>query len=150
MWSKTFICVLITLFIVTFFVGYNTYSKRDYVNEKLYPIEASKFIKENLDYKNIRLFNQYDYGSDLLFDDIPVFIDSRADLYLKEFNKNCLVLEDYFDAKDDYNYSYIFNKYDITHVIVKNSTMLSRVMKNQYNYEIIYSDDYFTIYDLGD
>ena len=41
---------------------------------------------QNLDVKNIKLFNEYNYGSYLLYKGIPVFIDSRADLYAPEFN----------------------------------------------------------------
>ena len=46
-----------------------------YIDETSYPVEASHWIKEKLDYKNIKLFNDYNYGSYLLFEDIPVFID---------------------------------------------------------------------------
>ena len=35
---------------------------------------------------SMRLFNEYNYGSYLLYEGIPVFIDSRADLYAPEFN----------------------------------------------------------------
>ena len=58
-----------------------------YLSTKMYPIKATEYIKENLDYKNIRIFNEYNFGSYLLFNDIKVFIDSRADLYAPEFNK---------------------------------------------------------------
>ena len=60
--------------------------KAVYVSSKSYPTQAAKWIKENLDYKDIRLYNDYNYGSYLLFEDIPVFIDSRCDLYTPEFN----------------------------------------------------------------
>ena len=44
----------------------------------------------------MRLYNEYNYGSYLLFKDIPVFIDSRASLYTKQFNKlNYDILNDY-------------------------------------------------------
>ena len=33
-----------------------------------------------------RLLNYYDYGGYLVYKNIPVFIDARCDLYLKEFN----------------------------------------------------------------
>ena len=52
-----------------------------YINENTYPVKASQWILNNLDVKNIRLFNEYNYGSYLLYKGIPVFIDSRADLY---------------------------------------------------------------------
>ena len=148
LWTKYFISILILLFSISFVVTYNNYKSKKYVDKASYPIEATKFIKENLDYKNIRLFNQYDYGSYLLFNEIPVFIDSRADLYLKEFNKDCRVFEDYFDAKT--NYKYQFNKYNITHVIVKNRTTLYNNISSKENYKVIYKDYNFTIYEIGE
>ena len=57
-----------------------------FVNPSTYPVDAAKYIKENLDVNSIKLFNEYNYGSYLLFEGIPVFIDSRADLYAPEFN----------------------------------------------------------------
>ncbi len=148
LWNKFFISVLFVLFIGIFAITYVNYSKNSYINKRLYPVDASKYIKENLDYKNIRLFNQYDYGSYLLYEGIPVFIDSRADLYLKEFNKDCSVFEDYFDAK--YNYELYFSKYNIDYVILKNNTPLFFTISSYKKFEKEYSDYDFTIYKLGD
>ena len=148
LWNKYFISILILLFGVSFFVTFKVYSERKYVDIASYPTKAVDFIKENLDVENIRLFNQYDYGSYLLFNDIPVFIDSRADLYLKEFNKDCTVFEDYFNAK--YNYKLYFKEYNITHVILKNTTPLFSTISNNENYKVLYKDYAFTIYEIGD
>ena len=131
LWNKYFISILILLFSISFVFTYSNYKKKSFIDKKSYPVAASSFIIDNLDYKNIKLFNQYDYGSYLLFKDIPVFIDSRADLYLKEFNKDCSVFEDYFDAK--YNYSIYFNKYNITHLILRNNTSLYTTISNYEN-----------------
>ena len=35
----------------------------------------------------MKIYNEYNYGSYLLFRGIPVFIDSRCDLYTKEYTK---------------------------------------------------------------
>ena len=58
----------------------------DYIDSELYPVEAVDFIKENIDIDKMRIFNEYNFGSYLLLNDIPVFIDSRADLYTKQFS----------------------------------------------------------------
>ena len=70
-------------------------------------------IKEKLDKKNIKLFNEYNYGSYLLYRGIPVFIDSRADLYTKQFSGF-----DY-DIFDDY--FYITNKKGLLSEVQMNS-----------------------------
>ena len=48
-----------------------------FVKESSYPVDAATYITENLDLKSIRLFNEYNYGSYLIFRGIPVFIDSE-------------------------------------------------------------------------
>lgn len=150
LWNKYFICALLILFSITFAVAFKTYGKKDYVNEKLYPVQACDYILENLDVENIKIFNQYDFGSYMLYREIPVFIDSRADLYLKEFNKDCYVFEDYFDAKNNSTYRYVFNKYGITHLLLRNNTQLYYTITDYENYNVLYKDDYFTLFELGD
>lgn len=123
----------------------------DFVNEELYPIEATKYIKENLNIKEIKLFNEYNFGSYLLHHDIPVFIDSRADLYTSEYSgwEN--------DIFDDFhympsNYQEKFEFYGITHVLIYKElnnevnpfyTMLSK----DNNYKTLYEDEYFILYE---
>ena len=136
------------IFIIVLFLFTFACKKKEYVKVSSYPVDAVKYIKENIDYKNVRIFNQYDYGSYLLFEEIPVFIDSRADLYLEEFNKDCTVFKDYFDAK--LNYKYQFNIYDIDYVLLRNDTPLYTTIVNYENYNKVYKDDYFTLYKLGD
>ena len=99
----------------------------------------------------MRIFNEYNFGSYLLFHDIPVFIDSRADLYAPEFSKK---EEDIF--MDFINTSSIgtfyedtFEKYNITHVITyKNSKMNMIINKTKdAKYKQVYSDKYFVVYE---
>ena len=126
-----------------------------YVNPSSYPVDAAEYIKENLDLSSIRLYNEYNYGSYLLFQDIPVFIDSRADLYTPEFNKT----EDYPEGRDIFTdyiktsnisryYETTFDKYDITHIILYKNAKLSMLLsKDTEGYTRIYADDNFVIYE---
>lgn len=51
-------------------------------NYKISPVEEVRFLKENPIYQN-HLFNTYMLGGYLILNDIPVFIDARADSYMK-------------------------------------------------------------------
>lgn len=134
-------------------------NKKDdkYVNVSSYPVEAAQFIKNNLDIEHIRLFNEYNYGSYLIFEGIPVFIDSRADLYAPEFNEHVNengqvekrnIFSDFINISSistDYNYK--FRYYKITHVILGKSTKLNMLISKDDKYKSIYSDSYFVIYE---
>lgn len=119
-----------------------------FVNEELYPVDAAKYIKENLDVNNIRLFNEYNYGSYLLMNDIPVFIDSRADLYAPEFNPGCTVFDDFISTSSvDIYPEETFEKYNITHIILENNGAINTIVSGSHDYNVLYTDDYFTIYE---
>ena len=144
--SKISICIvsiiLISLFVFTI---YNNKDKEYFSNEN-YPIKASDYIINNLDYKNIRLFNEYNYGSYLLFRDIPVFIDSRADLYTKQFSGLS------YDIFDDYmkhgiNYNEIIDFYNITHIILNKENSLYTVFLYSDGYMKLYEDESFILFE---
>ena len=87
----------------------------------------------------------------MLFRGIPVFIDSRADLYAPEFNG---LGEDIFSDFINTSaistfYEDIFEKYNITHVITYKNSKMNMIIKktNDKNYNQIYEDDYFTVYE---
>lgn len=137
---------------------YSKIKKTRYVNESTYPVKASEWILENLDVNNIKLYNEYNYGSYLLFKGIPVFIDSRADLYAPEFNTTSGNVKDGNDIFMDFinsssistYYGDIFEKYDITHVMVYKNSKIAMLIRNadSEKYNEIYSDDIFVIYEI--
>ncbi len=139
----------ITLIFLTL-TGISLLSIKNNQNKKFippenYPINAVEFIKENLDYQNIHLLNEYNYGSYLLFKDIPVFIDSRADLYTIEFNQYQDILTEYMTN----SYYNIINDYAITHVIAqKDKNLYKYINNNSNNFELLYEDEYFCIYEV--
>ncbi len=142
--SNLFSISLLIFFIVFFVAAISYKSKVEFVDVVDYPVSASDYIIENLDYKNIKIYNEYNYGSYLLYRGIPVFIDSRADLYLQEFNPGCIVYKDFLIMFDDY--ANLFNKYGITHAVLRNTSNITKLLELDDNYDRIYRDDYFSIY----
>ena len=123
-----------------------------YVDESTYPVQASDFILENIDLETARFYNEYNYGSYMIFKGIPVFIDSRADLYAPEFSgKEEDIFSDFIDTSSIGTfYGDTFKKYDITHVITyKNSKMNMIITKTEaLKYKELYQDDYFVVYEI--
>ncbi len=127
------------------------------VNESTYPVDACDYILENVDIENMRIFNEYNYGSYILYRGIPVFIDSRADLYTPEFNgtKNEKgeyegrdIFSDYINVSNiSTYYENKFEKYDITHVLIRKNSKLNMFLSRDDNYNTLYSDDNFVFYE---
>lgn len=124
-----------------------------FVNEAAYPVAASDYILSHLDVENMRLFNEYNYGSYLLYRGIPVFIDSRADLYAPEFNKTEEqegrdIFSDYINVSNiSTYYEDKMQQYDITHVITGAKTKLNMFLSRDSNYTQLYSDENFVVYE---
>ena len=147
--------IVISILLITYsFFQLKNKLDDEFVNKYTFPVEEAEWIKENLDLSQIKLYNEYNYGSYLIFSDIPVFIDSRADLYLPEFNKHVYVFSDFlgFNNWNSYNMEGIIAKYGFTHFIVKNNVALKKYLDiNSDKYKQIYPTDdtknsNFTIY----
>ncbi len=146
---------VIIITIATLALGY--YFAKDkfddkYVDESTYPVQASDFILENINLEIARFYNEYNYGSYLLYRGIPVFIDSRADLYAPEFSgKEEDIFSDFIDTSSIGKfYGDIFKKYDMTHVITyKNSKVNMIITKTEpEKYKQLYQDEHFVIYEI--
>ena len=121
-----------------------------FINESSFPTKAVEFIKENIDLSTARIYNEYNYGSYLLFNDIPVFIDSRADLYAPEFNGNRDIFSDFIDTNNiGKYYEDTMEKYNITHVMLTKSSKINMFISRDSKYTEIYSDNHFVIYERG-
>ncbi len=119
----------------------------EYVDVATYPVEAATWILENLDVANMKIYNEYNYGSYLLFRGIPVFIDSRCDLYSPEFNGGRDIFSDALNiAGIAMEYHNAFENYGVTHVISYSNSKLVMLLKEDKTYEKLYEDDYFAIF----
>ena len=120
--------------------------REKYVNEKKYPVEAVNFIKENLDYINLRIYNSFNYGSYLELSGIPAFVDSRSEIFTEEFN-NVTILKDWLEtSRGNVNYNDTFAKYEIDYAIVEDKEIINTYISADENYEKVFDDETFSIY----
>lgn len=150
--TKVFAIIVISVIML----GLSYYEGKDklddtYIDETAYPVQACDYILENIDLKTARFYNEYNYGSYMIFRGIPVFIDSRADLYAPEFNNT---IDDIFmDFINTSNigtfYEDTFEKYNVTHVITYKNSKTNMIITDTKDpkYKELYSDKYFVIYE---
>jgi hypothetical protein len=149
--------ILILAFILVFFHFAKPKIHADYINEREYPVQAAEWMISNLDIDNIKIYNDYNFGSYLVLKGIPVFIDSRCDLYTPEFNGNEKegitgrnIFADALDiAAIAVNHNDKFKEYGVTHVISYSNSKLCLTMDFEPDkYRNIYKDDYFKVYEV--
>ena len=150
------ICTIAFIILLSFAI-YKPKMKANYISTKSYPVAAADWMLDNLNVSEIKLYNEYNYGSYLLFKGIPVFIDSRADLYAPEFNgqkneegeiESRNIFSDYIGISSiGTYYETKFEEYGITHAIVVKNAKLNMFLSRNDKYKEIYSDDNFVIYE---
>ena len=140
------ICIMLLL-------SYHFYEPKiddDYIDKSAYPVQACDYILENIDLETARFYNEYNYGSYMIYRGIPVFIDSRADLYAPEFNPDVYVFTDFINTSSigEY-YEETFEKYNITHVLCYKNAKVNMLITKSHdsNYELLYEDDFFVVYE---
>ena len=120
---------------------------KEFVNETKYPVAACEYILDNLDVESMRIYNEFNYGSFLEYKGIPVFIDSRSEMYTEQYN-DTTVFQDYIDIEDGRkNYMEVFDKYNITHVLIPSDDIVAKYIFNDSNYKLIYEDSNFVLYE---
>ena len=120
-----FSCLLLILFITSF-----SYSR--VLSTKSLSDDAIAVLKEE---NPKRLFNYYDYGAYLIYQDIPVFIDGRADLYSK------YIYKDYQDiSRLSYQFPELIDKYQFDYFIVPKKSGIASFLSIDAQYQLIYKD----------
>ncbi len=145
--SKLLYFIVIIEIIIVSIIRFICYYNLDYIDQEKYPVDGVKYLNNNYNTKNIRIFNDYDFGSYLLFNDIKVFIDSRADLYTREFSGlDYDIFDDFVDISNKSNMDKL-EKYNVNLIFIYRDSLLSNNISLNGDYDNVYQDKYFVIYE---
>lgn len=129
---------------VSFFRVYKTCNSDNQISVAMSDAAVSAVQEQ----KPQRLFNDYDLGETLIFNDIPVFFDARADLYSK-----CGVLSDGLElmsmqplsggaSTSSINVENLINKYNFDYILIKKARPLFVYLNaNSSKYPLVYEDE---------
>ena len=121
---------------IVFFISVTLLSKNRTVsrlNNSSLDNDLVELIKHE---KPKRLFNVYDFGGELIYNDIKVFVDGRADLYSNYNFKEYLVIADFNTGVLDF-----IEKYDFDYYLVSNNFSITNYLKANDKYISLYSRD---------
>ena len=152
-WATTKLAYIVMIGIMLG-LSYHFYEPKQndkYIDASDYPVQACDYILENIDLTTARFYNEYNYGSYLIYRGIPVFIDSRADLYAPEFSgkKDDNFMDFINTSSIGTFYEDTFKKYGITHVITYKNSKVNMIITETKdpNYKKLYDDKYFVVYE---
>ena len=109
----------------------------DKYNDKLIPDEIIDYIKEK---EPKKLFNYYGFGGYLIYNDIKVFIDGRADMYSKYNFKDTIDIE-------KYGYDYLLQGYNFDMIVIPTNIPLNIILSNKGTYMVTKQVDNVIIYE---
>ena len=118
-----------------------TYNSNQGLIKKVVSKEMIDFVKEE---KPKKLFNDYNFGETLIYNDVPVFIDSRADVYTGEILKDYVSLRFMSNANKKYDKETfvddIIEHYGFDAFLLENSSsLLPYLYSHKDKYEIVKS-----------
>ena len=111
---KIGICAFSLLYVLTF-----AFSIKGFFPKETNFVLKQKDINYIKSLDSNRLFNMYNYGGDLIYNDVPVFIDGRADLYSGETFDDYINIStltgDFYSTMCKYGFDYylVDKNYDI-------------------------------------
>ena len=112
------------------------------INTIKYKINLNKDIINLIKKENPkRLYNMYDYGGELIYNDIDVFIDGRADLYTNYNYKDYLNIS---NLQGDY--IKVIDKYDFDYFLVSSKYPISTYLKYSDEYDVLYKNKDILLY----
>ena len=127
---------LSAVFIITVVFSINKIDKQ--ITNYQLSDEVIKSIKKE---KPNRLFNMYDYGGELIYHDIKVFIDGRADLYSK-YNYN-----DYLSISNlNGDYTLLIKKYDFDYFLISKKFPIYNYTKSNLDFVPVYENTDLVLY----
>lgn len=128
----------------------------DYVDKSSYPVDATEYIINNIDLSKYTLYNGFNYGSYLEYKGIKAFMDSRSEVYEKNYN-NTDILKDYslisMTDEKQLDYKEFFNKYNINLALIKkyDDFYKAQIKDDKHNcLKTIYDDDCFLLCEVLD
>ena len=122
--------IILSIFFISIFLCHNSISPNQY-NGNI-STDALSILKKA---KPKRLLNEYKFGGELIYHDVFVFIDGRADLYSGTIYNDYLSIINF--KKEAIS---LIEKYDFDYYLISDKCSLYTYLDNSDQFDLIYSD----------
>lgn len=137
------ICVICGIFII----NNGTYSTLTNKDSEFAPIKAVEYLNK-YDKETITLFTEFNNGAYCEFNGYKVYMDARPELFAKAINKKEDVLNEYAGLiEGKTNFNEFIQKYDFTHMISSNDTMLNAHLKECDDFKLVIEGEGYCLFE---
>lgn len=142
-YSKEFKLKYASIFIIVLFIplliSLNT-DKVVFQSNNITNITA--YLDKNVNKDKVILYTDYDTGGYLEWHQYKVYLDPRAEIFLKSNNKQKDILYEYYDLQHNkLKIEDFINHYNFTHFIVYKDDVLYNYLKNNKDYKLLYKEE---------
>jgi hypothetical protein len=103
---------------------------------------------ENLNNKDMKLYTGYNYGGYLEFRGFKVYMDGRAEVFLKSNNKKDDIFIEYYKLQHGrIYYRDVLDKYDFDYLLVSDEEAIYYCLDYDGDYKLIHSSSHYKIYE---
>lgn len=97
--------------------------------------------------EKIKVYTGYSDGCYAEYKGVKVYIDARAEVFLKENNLKKDIFEEYISLRSgEIHYKDFLKRYDFTHILVRKSELLNTYLEEDDDYQVVYKDKNCRIY----
>lgn len=114
---------------------------KDFGESSRFPKEISEYLINNTDYKNKHIFTEFNSGSYLAYKNIPIFVDSRAEVYMASYNGGVDVFGDYIKICNASDMDLMMKKYKFDYFIVSSDYLIYKYLLKNDNYKLVYNEN---------
>ena len=101
--------------------------------------EFVSYLNKNTDKKDVRIYTYFNDGPYLEYNGYKVYMDTRAEVFLKKNNHKEEIFEEYYKTLiGDVDYDKFIKKYKFTHLLVHKDTNIYNYIKKNDNYKMVY------------
>ena len=136
-YTKTIFLFMSFIFALTFGLAFN----KNIMNNTTKLDLTNQFIDNIKREKPKRMFNLYNIGGELVYNDIDVFIDGRADLYSKINFSDCIIISNLSG-----DYKAMIEKYNFDYYVVNTSFSIYYYLLYDDNYEELARDGEYVLF----
>ena len=105
-----------------------------------YPVEAVNYILKHPGIKNSNLLSDYNDSPYLIFRGVPTFVDSRQDLFTRNFNKTNAYF-DYMSVFVDLQpATTLLKEYRVDYILLNENSAIYKVLRNDPILSVTYQD----------
>jgi len=143
------VLIILLASIVIFIFIFNNIQHSDNNQQEL--IKSTDYLQKynNYDIKDLRVYSPYNEGGYLEFRGFKVYIDTRADVFLKSNNNKYDIMKEFVQLQSgDIYYKNVLDKYNFEFLLVSKYDILYNYLNYDGNYKLIYSSGDYKIYEL--